>query len=211
MQNITSNFPRKKVSQTIFRFCENVKIPAYVQVSGSKVIGHLIDSLVTSAWNFQPLFSHVGAIGGIIAALCLHICIPWIICAILQEHHHDENDQPPSVLIGIIYTIWWYQTIDCLLCFVVAVEILRFLIRWGCSLQESFQRTWCPLLNCLLFPDTLLPECINCPIWQYLYLRPWLPIIDIIEIIFISVYFYFGSKLAQKDFNKVLQLFIFFQ
>ena len=38
-----------KISQTIFRFCENAKIPAYVQVSGSKVIGHLIDSLVTSA------------------------------------------------------------------------------------------------------------------------------------------------------------------
>ena len=50
------------------------------QVSGSKVIGHLIDSLVTSAWNFQPLFSHVvGAIGGIIAALCLlHTGSPWL-------------------------------------------------------------------------------------------------------------------------------------
>ena len=76
------------------------------QVSGSKVIGHLIDSLVTSAWNFQPLFSHVvGAIGGIIAALCLlHTGGPWlsgsvgpkkssprIEIPIIEEYHIDHG------------------------------------------------------------------------------------------------------------------------
>ena len=78
------------------------------QVSGSKVIGHLIDSLVTSAWNFQPLFSHVvGAIGGIIAALCLlHTGSPWLSGSLgwkkVPENRNSYNQGIISV-DGIFY------------------------------------------------------------------------------------------------------------
>ena len=69
------------------------------QVSGSKVIGHLIDSLVLhQRETSSPYFPMWGPLG-VLLQLFVYIyvvCIPWIICAILQEHHHDENDHSRS-------------------------------------------------------------------------------------------------------------------